>query len=371
MPELFEKTAIKSLELKNRAIRSATWSAVSDRKGFVTDKAVEFYRDLAGGGVGLIVTGFQYVMPNGIAMPYQMGNYTDDQSDGMKRLAEATHAAGGKVVAQLAHTGARANPALFWEEADIWGPSAVPDQLTGNVPKEMTQHEITTVVEAYAAAASRARRAGFDGVQIHGAHGYGVNQFLSAATNRRTDRYGGDIAGRYSFLSEVTQAIRGAVGKDYPVFIKLSASDYVDGGLVLEESLYVARRLADDGIDCIEVSAGNRAAANGMIPSRLNILRQSDEGYLTQLAQRFKQAVDVPIVTVGGIRSPKTVSRILSEGIADYVALCRPLIREPHLINRWKNGDLRKSRCVSCNGCFETGLDGSGVKCKMDLGSKQ
>jgi len=136
-------------------------------------------------------------MPNGIAVLYQMGNYRDDQVEGLSRLSAAIHARGGKVVAQIAHTGAKANPQLFPEQGDVWGPSAVPDPLTGNTPKEMTHQEIAQVVEAYAAAAARAQKAGFDGVQLHAAHGYGINQFLSGAANQRTDRYGGDIARRY------------------------------------------------------------------------------------------------------------------------------------------------------------------------------
>jgi 2,4-dienoyl-CoA reductase-like NADH-dependent reductase (Old Yellow Enzyme family) len=371
MPELFEATAIKSLELSNRSVRSATWSAVADGRGRVTDRALEFYGHLAAGGVGLIITGFQYVMPNGIAMPYQLGNYGAESVEGLGRLVGSIHEQGGKVVAQLVHTGSKANPELFFEESEVWGPSAVLDPLTGRTPKEMSLQEITRVVEAYAGAAARAQQAGFDGIQLHGAHGYGINQFLSGASNKRSDRYGGDITKRYRFLGEVMEAVRGAVGNDYPVLIKLSAHDYVEGGLVPEESLSVARRLVSDGIDCIEVSAGSRASVQGMMPSRLNIHRKEDEAYLADLAGRFKESLPVPIITVGGLRSPAVVSKILSERVADYVAFCRPLIREPHLINRWKSGDLRKATCVSCNGCFETGLEGSGVACKMDRKAKE
>ena len=227
------------------------------------------------------------------------------------------------------------------------------------------------MVEAFAAAALRSKKAGFDGIQLHGAHAYGINQFLSGAMNRRSDKYGGDISNRYRFLGEILEAVRGAVGPDYPVFIKLSGHDYFDGGLVLEESLYVARRLVEDGIDCIEVSAGSRASANGMIPSRMNIRREEEEAYLAPLARSFKDAVNVPIITVGGLRSPGVVSRVLSEGMADYVAFCRPLIREPRLISRWKSGNLEKAKCISCNGCFETGLEGFGVTCKVEKKLKE
>lgn len=370
MPELFERTSINSLELENRAIRSATWSAVCDQKGYVTDRAIEFYSKLASGCLGLIVTGFQYVMPNSAAMPYQMGNYKDDMEQGLRRLADEIHSKGGKVMGQLAHAGSRANPELFIEEGEVWGPSAVPEPATGRAPKEMTIEEIASVVDAFGSAASRIKNSGFDGVQIHGAHGYGINQFLSGFTNRRRDEYGGDISKRYRFLGEVLEAVRGSVGKDFPVFIKLTGADYYDGGLVLDESLYVARRLEEDGIDCIEISAGSRGIPSGLVPSRPNILHIEDEAYLADLARSFKETVKVPIITVGGIRSIEVISRVLSDHFADYVALCRPLIREPHLLKRWKDGNTEKSTCISCNGCFETGLSGFGVVCKLDLEKK-
>lgn len=366
MPSLFEKTSIKTLELKNRSVRSATWAGVGDRKGCVTDRATQLYRNLANGGVGLIVTGFQYVMPNGLAVPYQVGNYSDDLLEGLSKIPREVHANGGKVIAQLVHGGVRANPGLFFQEGEVWAPSAIRDPLTGNLPKEMTKQDIADLVEAYASAATRSQKAGFDGIQLHAAHGYGINQFLSGATNPRSDAYGGDISKRYRLLGEVLEAVRGGVGSDFPVFIKLSGADYTEGGLTLEESLQVARWLEAGGIDCIEVSGGDKTAANGRIPSRTNIHRDADEAYLAQLAHSFKETVNVPIVTVGGLRSPEVVNRILAEGVADYVAFCRPLIREPDLINRWKSGDTEKSKCISCNGCLETGADGKGVFCKAD-----
>jgi 2,4-dienoyl-CoA reductase-like NADH-dependent reductase (Old Yellow Enzyme family) len=371
MPCLFERTSIKTLELENRSIRSATWSGVSDNRGYVSDRAVDFYRRLAEGGIGLIITGFQFVMPNGIAIAFQTGNYSDDMTKGLSRLADAVHESGGKLAAQLAHGGARANPDLFFEEGELWGPSPLPDALTGNTPKEMTKEEIRQAIFAYAAAASRTQKAGFDGVQIHGAHGYGINQFLSGATNRRSDAYGGDITGRYRFLGEVLEAVRGEVGKDYPVLIKLSGNDYSEGGLRPEEALYVARRLEEDGIDAIEVSAGSRSSANDMVPSRMNILREENEGYLAELSQRFKETVKIPVITVGGIRSLPVISKIFADGMADYVALSRPFIREPHLINRWRDGDTEKAKCVSCNGCYDTGLEGIGISCKVERKQKE
>lgn len=371
MPELFEKTWIRSLELQNRAVRSATWSGVGDEQGGVTDRAVDFYRTLGAGGIGLIITGYQHVMPNGINLPYMIGNFEDGQEEGLRRLTEAVHLEGGKIAAQIVHAGARANPELFREGDEIWAPSAVPDPNSGNRPVEMTKRQILKLVEAYAAAAYRSLRAGFDGVQLHAAHGYGINQFLSPARNKRGDAYGGKLSRRYRFLGEVVEAVRGAVGDDFPILVKLSGHDYEEGGLLLDESVETARRLADDGIDAIEVSGGSVASPGELGPIRKGIVLEENEAYFAPLAARFKEAVDVPIVTVGGIRSLKTIGDVLSGGMADYIGMSRPFIREPHLILRWKAGDTAGSACVSCNGCFESGLKGIGISCKMEKENKR
>ena len=365
MPQLFENTWINSLELANRAVRSATWSGLGDDQGYVTDRALEFYRELGRGGIGLIVTGFQYVMTNGRPIPYMIGNCSDDHVEGLRRLAEAVHSEGGRIVAQIVHGGSRADQAFFADGDELWGPSAIPFSAKDKVPREMTRQQITRVIEAYTAAALRSQQAGFDGVQLHGAHGYRINQFLSAAWNRRGDKYGGSVKNRYRFLGEVMEAVRGAVGSDFPVLIKLSGHDFLEGGLVPDESVEIARRLVDDGIDAIEVSGGSTASPEGMSPSRKPIAKE-EKAYFADLAALIKKATGVPVITVGGVRSFKKVQTILSEHKADYVAMSRPFVREPHLINRWKSGDTSRAKCISCSGCFESGRKGLGISCKVE-----
>lgn len=366
MARLFEKTAIGALDLVNRAVRSATWGGVGDDRGYVTDRATDFYRRLAEGGIGLIVTGYQYVLPNGMQLPHMVGNYEDEQTEGLSKIAQTVHAQGGKVITQIVHAGARANPKLLPEGEEMWAPSAIPDPVTGRTPHEVTKQEILKLVDAYAAAAARSLKAGFDGVQLHGAHGYGINQFLSPIWNQRSDSYGSNLKNRYRFLGEVIEAIRGAVGNDFPLLIKLTAHDFVERGLVPADAVEIARRLADDGIDAIEVSGGSQASPNNLGPVRGGIRSEEDEAYFADLAAQIKDSVNIPILTVGGIRSISTIDKILADGKADYVAMARPFIREPHLINRWKSGDTRKSTCISCGGCFETGLKGIGISCKAE-----
>jgi 2,4-dienoyl-CoA reductase-like NADH-dependent reductase (Old Yellow Enzyme family) len=371
MSLLFEETSIKSLELSNRSFRSATWTGLGDEKGYVTDQAVSFYNLLGAGEIGLIVTGYQYVMTNGIQLPYMLGNYEDGQIEGLSRLAEAVHKNGGKIVPQIVHAGSRANVKLFREGDVLWVPSAIRDPLTGEKPKEVSSSEILQLLEAYAAAALRSKKAGFDGVQLHGAHGYGINQFLSPIWNQRSDSYGGDINRRYRFLGEVLEAVRGAVGDDFPVLIKLVGHDFLERGFQPEDAVQVARRLAEDGIDAIEISGGSAASPKELAPIRRVKRVPEEEAYFVGLANHVKQSVKVPVIAVGGFRSLETVQKVLSEAQADYVAFSRPFIREPHLIKRWKEGDVAPATCISCGGCFESGLEGKGISCKIERELKE
>jgi len=366
MARLFEKTSIRTLDLANRSIRSATWTGLGDKRGYVTDRAIEFYRRLGAGGIGLIITGYQYILSNGMQLPHMIGNYEEGQTEGLSKIAQAVHEEGGKVIPQIVHTGARANSELFLNDEQVWAPSAIPDLVTGQTPHELTKQEILKLIDAYAAAATRSLHAGFDGVQLHGAHGYGINQFLSPIWNQRNDAYGGDTKKRYRFLGEVVEAVRGAVGNDFPLMIKLTAHDFVERGFVLSDAVVIARRLAEDGIDAIEVSGGSAASPSNLGPVRGKIKNEEDEAYFVDFAAQIKQSVKIPVITVGGIRSLSTIDKILADGQADYVAMSRPFIREPHLINRWKSGDIRKSSCMSCGGCFETGIKGLGISCKME-----
>lgn len=363
MAELFEPTHIRSLELTNRFMRSATWTGVGDARGYVTDRAIDLYRELGAGGIGLIITGYQHVMRNGQQTPFMIGNYEDGQIEGLRRLAATVHRQGGKIVGQLAHSGARANPELFREDGELWGPSAVRDEATGNVPKEMTQGDITALVRAYAGAARRSAVAGFDGVQLHAAHGYGITQFLSPVWNKRGDRYGGSLLNRYRFLAEVLEAIKAEVRVDFPVLVKLNLHDYMEGGPQPDEMLQVCRWLTVDGIDAIEVTGGTASSPKEKRPLRKNIRTTTDEAYFAAFAAVVKETVNVPVITVGGIRSLGVIKAVLARKSADYVGLSRPFIREPHLINRWKGGDTRRAACISCGLCYHAAMEGKGIHC--------
>ena len=360
--DLFESTEINGMTLSNRFVRSATWEGMATEDGAATPDLIQIMAELAKGGVGLIVSSHAYVSKQGQAGPRQLGAYADDLRPGLRKMTAAVHAQGGKIVMQLAHAGYHANGKLSGMMPVA--PSAV-ESLAKSPRKALTEENIQDVVQAFAAAAIRAKKADFDGVQIHAAHGYLLSQFLSPIYNHRTDAYGGGVRNRSKALMAVLKAVRKAVGNDYPVLIKMNCGDFIEGGLVLEDAIQVGKMLAEGGIDAIELSGGLLTGGK-MSPSRMGIHSLEKEAYFQKEARAFKTDVQVPLILVGGNRSYETAQQVVDNGIADYVSLCRPLIREPGLINRWRSGDLTKSACLSDNKCFGPIMAGKGFFCVMD-----
>ncbi len=360
MSKLFENSVINGMNLPNRFVRSATWEGMAADDGAVTPKLIGTMTALARGGVGLIIGGHAYVRPDGKASPWQLGIYKDELVPGLQELATAVHACGGRIVAQLAHAGCFTSAQLTGQPPLVVSNF---DELTTESPrKEITARDIREIVDAFAAAARRARSAGFDGVQIHSAHGYLLSQFLSPAFNKRRDEYGGNIHNRARIHLEVCHAVREVVGKDYPVLIKMNCRDFVENGLDLEESLQVAHLLADAGLDAIELSGGTLVSGR-LSPSRSKINSPDKEAYFREEASAFKKEIGIPLILVGGMRSIEVAEQLVENGVADYISMSRPFIREPDLINRWKAGDLRKAQCKSDNLCFGPGREGKGIYC--------
>jgi 2,4-dienoyl-CoA reductase-like NADH-dependent reductase (Old Yellow Enzyme family) len=229
----------------------------------------------------------------------------------------------------------------------------------------MSKQDIDEIVAAFGDAARRAKKAGFDAVQLHGAHGYLINEFLSPLTNRRTDDYGGPVENRCRFLLEVCRRVRSEVGPDFPVLIKLNGSDNLEGGLTASDAIHAARMLDKEKIDAIEVSSGTSASGK-QTPVRTGVDKPADEAYNLELARELKKAVRCPVISVGGFRSPEVVNKALAESGVDYISMCRPFIWEPGLVKRWGKGDLSPARCISCNGCFKPGLKEGGIYCVVE-----
>ena len=351
MSALFETGKIGSLEVKNRLMRSATCEWMCDPDGRAGQDLVELYAALARGGVGLIVTGHGYVARTGKASPGQIGLYSDEVVESLRPVAEAIHAAGAGAVVQINHVGRLGAPELN-DGAHPRAPSPVPVSRQQKPPRQLSDDEILELVEAYGQAARRVKEVGFDGVQLHGAHGYLISQFLSPHTNRRADRWGGSFDNRLAFLKAVSEEVRNQVGPDFPVLIKLASMDFVPGGLTPQEVARIAGRLADFGLDAIEVSGGIQEGPR-QYNVRPGIDGLEDEGYFLDNARRIRDATDLPLAVVGGFRTPELMERVVEDEGLDFVSLCRPLIHDPELPKRMMEGSDERAGCISCNLCLK------------------
>ncbi|AJF06925.1 NADH:flavin oxidoreductase [Geoalkalibacter subterraneus] len=363
MSDLFDDVRIGSLIIPNRLVRSATWEGMCEKDGTPTTKLEKYYETLARGGIGLLISGYAFVRADGKQLPGKMGIDSDDKIPALRTLTSAARNNGSRIFCQLVHAGGQANAKETGSTP--MAPSAIESSLYPVTPKEMSAQDIAEIIHAFGEGARRAKEAGFDGVQLHGAHGYLINQFLSPLTNKRTDRYGGSLEGRAQFLKEAFEAVREKVGLDYPVAIKLTASDNLEGGFSLEDAVEISRMLQNLGIDAIEVSSGT-AASGDQTPVRQGIDTEEKEAYNATYAAAIKKSVNLPVMVVGGIRSGTVAKRILSAGQADFIALSRPLIREPDLPRLWQNDPHHRARCISCNGCFKPGLKEGGIYCVID-----
>jgi 2,4-dienoyl-CoA reductase-like NADH-dependent reductase (Old Yellow Enzyme family) len=358
MSRLFEETEINGMALSNRFVRSATWEGMATEDGAPTAQLVAFMGKLAGGGVGLIISSFAYIRPDGKSNTGQLGIHKDELVDGFKMMTEAAHAQGAKILSQITHAGLFANPKLTGQ---IPLASSQVDGFVNSPQRAMSVETIQEIVDDFARAAKRAKESGFDGIQIFAGHGYLLSQFLSPAFNKRTDAYGGNLENRARILLEVLEGVRMEVGQDYPVLVKMNSEDFLDGGLTLDESLRVGVMLCEGGVDAIELSGGTWVSGD-LTPSRKKISSPDKEAYFREAAKLFKEKVNVPLILVGGVRSFDVAEQLIQETVADYVSMCRPLIREPGLINRWKAGSRTKSACVSCGRCGSVAAAG-GIYC--------
>lgn len=327
------------MTLSNRFVRSATWDGLAADGGACTDRMVDLLAELAKGSVGLIITGHAYVHQNGKHQDWQLGIHSDNLIPGLKTLTARVHEQGSRIVLQLGYGGS---------------------YLSKSRLRNLTLSDIQDMARDYSRAALKAKKAGFDGVQIFAAHGFLLSQFLCPRYNDRTDDYGGSIGNRARALLEATRAVRDAVGTRYPVLAKINCRDFVENGLTLEDSLEVGVMLEKVGIDAIELSGGLLNLPNLM---KEGIGSEEEEAGFRNEAKAFKEKLSVPLLLVGGIRSFSVAEKLIEEGYADYISMCRPFIREPDLINRWKAGDHQKAACISCNNCMQAARSGEGIQC--------
>jgi len=353
--KVLESLTLKSHELINRFIRSATCEYMADEKGVPEDRFVELYRQLAFGGIGIVISGYAYVMPNGKSNPGQSAIYSDELIPAWKKVTRIFQDSPSLFLLQIVHGGRQVRPKHH--QGPIWAPSAVPDHAYKTRPQEMTVAQIEEVSEAFIQAADRARQAGFDGVQLHVAHGYLLSQFISPYTNRRNDAYGGDQKKRTRLVVDIINGIKKRVGDEFIVSAKINGEDFVPGGLKLEQAVASAQLMKNAGLDLIEVSGGMAESRLGTV--RRDIKSIDQEGYFRQHSRMICRQVKIPTAVVGGFRTLSVMEQTISSGEADFISLCRPFIREPQLVLHFEKALQKRASCVSCNRCFNP----RGLKC--------
>ncbi|RJP74033.1 MAG: NADH:flavin oxidoreductase [Candidatus Abyssobacteria bacterium SURF_17] len=392
MPQnlLFTPIRISKLELPGRLVKSATTETRCTPDGFVTDELIEYYEQIARGGTPLLITGNAYFNLYSKAGPKQLAADHDDKIPGLRRLTDAVHRHGSKIFMQTYHVGRQAIP-RFVGRMDAVAPSAVFEPSLGVRPREITRDEIHETIRGFADVATRSQEAGFDGIQIHAAHGYLLSEFLTPHTNRRTDEYGGTFDNRIRLLVDVYRAIRLRVGRDYPVIMKLNGSDDLPfrKGLKPDELVRVAKRMEEEGLDAVEISAGHyesgftferghwkkffstvttigmgtnlpwyhRGSARLMAPlldAMLNRFSRYSEGFNLRYSKLFKEALRIPVICVGGFIHREAMEHAITSGECDMVAVARALIADPYLYRHMQQG-VEGPQCNFCNACYARG----------------
>ena len=358
MSVLFKPYKIGPMEIMNRFMRSATTSYFSDDRGFVRDENIELYRRLAEGGVGLIVKGHLFVMDSGRAHGGMAGISHDYHVPRLKQLTDAVHDHEGKIVTQLNHGGynsisEKAGPSYY--RGDDWSARA----LTGD--------ELHEVVEAFGDAAERSLEAGFDGVQIHGAHGYLISQFLSKAANKREDEYGGSLENRMRLLVEVYDEIRSRVGSGVPVLLKMNCDDFSLDGFTVEESTQVAKAICRRGLDAVEISGGGFGRRDELYERARSDDPDVEEAIFAGHAEMIREATrPTAMALVNGIRTLGCMEAVVDKGLADLISMSRPYVREPDIVRKLERGQAEVT-CTSCGACNSRDVFGKMMlRCHLD-----
>ncbi len=354
MPRLDEPLTINGLQLRNRLALPPITTCYGTSEGEVTEDVVGFNRQRAR-HVGLVVAEAAAVRPDGRITPRSIGVWDDRLVSGLKRLAQAIKAEGAAAVLQIGHAGASA--VLVEESLRRPSPSGVRTR-PGPEPVVLTEEQIAEIVTAFADGAARAAEAGFDGVEVHGAHFYLISQFLSPLTNRRQDRYGGDASGRATLAVEVVRAIRQRLGRGYPVLIRLNTIELIDGGQRVADSVVAARLLEAAGLDAVHSSLVAQAAWKeddgiSILQSTSALLKDQPFGAAVPYAAELKRSVKIPVMAVGKLGDPAEAGRAVEEELVDLVAVGRQMIADPLTAEKILSGrGAEIVKCRECRSCF-------------------
>ena len=360
--KLFQSGKIGSLTLKNRIVMPAMGVSLAEPGGEANEHIIRYYEERAKGGAGLIITEITRVEPTyGTAIPNQLGAYESRHVPHLERLAERVHKYGTKIIVQLQHPG-RENHADMIGGKQIVAPSAVMCKVTNEMPRALTEEECKDIMKAFVKGAVIAKKAGMDGVELHAAHGYLLNEFLSPYTNKRTDRYGGSFDNRIRILEEMITAIRFLCGPEFIISVRISADEFVEGGLKLEDTVKIARVLESFGIDVINVSSGIYESSTTIIEPGTY-----PQGWKKHLAATIRKNVKIPVIAVNNIKDPDVAEQLLEEEVCDFVALGRAHLADPEWGIKAQEGRAEEiNKCIGCLYCFASLSDGGHIKCAVN-----
>jgi len=338
--KLFTPGNIGTLSLNGRLIRSATQDPFGQPDGTCCEAQVDLHRELAASGVPLIITAYTYVSPDGRATNIQVGFCNEAHYASQKKVVDAVHEEGGKIVLQINHAGQNVYFMPDLEDKTPLAPSGDMKAPNGLMTREITLEDMDRLCNDYVTAAVKGKELGFDGVQLHCAHGYLLNQFMDPNYNKREDEFGGSAENRFRFIRRILVSMREALGKDYPILVKVNSNCAGEADAAYGEDLiYFCKEFEALGVDAIELSGFDWIAQG----------KQKNQNYYLDRAKAVNAAVSIPVIFVGGVRTQGNMEAVLEEGI-DFISMSRPFIAQPDLFNRLKEGE--DAKCVSCSKCF-------------------
>ena len=360
MEKIYEEGKIGNIVIKNRLIMAPVQSRAADADGFVTERLITYLEERARGGAGLIIMQHSFAWESA-QLSHGLALWDDKYIEMLQKATERVHKAGAKIAIQLGGRGIRQDSGM-----ETVAPSSVRASWDTAVPRELTIEEIKDYIAHYGQAALRVKKAGFDFVEIHGAHGKLISQFLSPYTNRRTDRYGGSIENRARFAKEIIEEIKSTCGADFPVILRMNGSDYLEGGLTVEEAVEQAKIFEAAGIDALHVSGGGQETNCYNDPPYM-----MEDAIHIPVIRAVKEAVNVPVIAVGKINNLFLAEKILQNGDADFVAMARAFLADPYLVEKTKSGHADGvRRCIHCLNCTTWGkrpqLKERGIACTVN-----
>jgi len=360
--KLFERGTIGNVNLKNRVVMTAMGVNLANSQGEATDVITKYYEERAKGGVGLIITEIARIDDEyGVGTPNQLSVTEARHIPHLERMIETIHKYGTKVFVQLHHPGRETKSQLIGGK-QIVAPSPIMCKVTQEMPRELTTEECEGLVKKFIKGAVISKTAGADGVELHVAHGYLLNQFVSPYTNKRKDKYGGSFQNRMRIVSEIITGIKYMCGQDFAVSVRISAEEYVEGGLKLEDSIKIARILESYGIDAINVSCGTYESATTIIEPGTY-----PQGWKKHLATEIRKNVSVPVIAVNNIKDPETANQLLESEVCDFVGIARGHLADPNWVRKAKEGKSDQIRkCIGCLNCFAELNQGRHIKCTVN-----